>query len=155
MATMCVNFVCKPENEALNYHVTREQLFHLELCVFGARVLYYENTFAWGANKAVCLVHLLKLFLRNVQFGTPFYFCLKFIDFIQLRNVCLILGTAMANGHLGLVRAGWRGKQLLTDLWNIYKYKHFFCDTVDGLTNLYLEIYWGRRCADVIGFTAP
>lgn len=88
------------------YYVKREQFFHPDLCVFGAKILYHENTFSWEANKTVCLFHLLKMYLKNVKFGTPFYFCLKFLDFIQLRNVCLSLETAVANGHLGLVCAG-------------------------------------------------
>lgn len=47
MATVCVNFVCKPANEALYYVkyyealycVKRELLFHLDLCIFGAWIL--------------------------------------------------------------------------------------------------------------------
>lgn len=55
MATVCVNFVCKPANEALYYHMTREELFDLDLCVFGARILYHENTFSWEYIKLFVL----------------------------------------------------------------------------------------------------
>lgn len=66
-----------------------------------ARILYHENTFSWEANKAVCLLHLLKLYLGNVKFLNTFFFLPKIPWFHSAEECVSVFGNSCGKRALG------------------------------------------------------